>query len=588
MVAAIAATLLAIFYTEENWRGKRAWENCRRQLEAKGAVLDWAAYIPPTVPDASNIFKAPMMSEWFSRNKNDLKFANNADERTKELRTDMWSGHSPDARVAANRNKSNDVVIAEITIVPPTAKVDSRQGDALVQFADPGTPELIRRLLRERVGPVAGGVLGGAYNYSARPPSQIKPLRLLLAAEPAPDKAQIAAMFPTNTLAPASIHLHPDCHLDLQSGESNTFRVWLNPPPCPAAEFLAGNRTAEKDFELMRQGLARPYARMEGDYEKPVAGPLPDFITLRVVAQTLGERTQCYLLLNQPEAALRELTLLHELRFLMGGKPPGRPITLVAAMINVAIKGLYTGVIADGLRLHAWQEPQLAAIQQQLQEVDLLGPFYISIESERAGICRTLEITKPADLSKLFYLDPAPDDPIWKRLQSARYWASWGPRGWVYENCATLANQSERFLQALDLTNRIINAGQINTASEESQANQKRFSPYKFLAVIALPNYLKATTVTARNQTMANEALVACALERYRLAHQEFPASLAALVPQYLEKVPADLIGGKPLKYRRDGEGRYVLYSVGWNGVDDGGVAGRAIDEGDWVWEGGE
>ena len=38
---AVLATLIAIFYTEEDWRGKRAWENCKRELEAKGVVLDW-------------------------------------------------------------------------------------------------------------------------------------------------------------------------------------------------------------------------------------------------------------------------------------------------------------------------------------------------------------------------------------------------------------------------------------------------------------------------------------------------------------------------------------------------------------------
>src|ERR1700690_639076 len=62
---AIFATLIAIFYTEEDWRGKRAWENCKRELEAKGAVLDWDKLIPPPVPDDQNLFKAPNMQEWF-------------------------------------------------------------------------------------------------------------------------------------------------------------------------------------------------------------------------------------------------------------------------------------------------------------------------------------------------------------------------------------------------------------------------------------------------------------------------------------------------------------------------------------------
>ena len=50
---------------------------------------------------------------------------------------------------------------------------------------------------------------------------------------------------------------------------------------------------------------------------------------------------------------------------------------------------------------------------------------------------------------------------------------------------------------------------------------------------------------------------------------------------------------GEPLKYRRNEDGQFILYSVGWNGIDDGGklVMGKGITprvdntQGDWVWE---
>src|SRR5674476_17557 len=70
ITSAILATLLAIFYAEEDWRGKRAWDNCKRELEAKGVVLDWDKFIPPPVPDGQNFFKAPKMREWFVKNSN--------------------------------------------------------------------------------------------------------------------------------------------------------------------------------------------------------------------------------------------------------------------------------------------------------------------------------------------------------------------------------------------------------------------------------------------------------------------------------------------------------------------------------------
>ncbi len=95
---------------------------------------------------------------------------------------------------------------------------------------------------------------------------------------------------------------------------------------------------------------------------------------------------------------------------------------------------------------------------------------------------------------------------------------------------------------------------------------------------------MKATSTTARNQTLVNEAFIACGLERYRLAHGQYPETLEALVPQFAEKLPHDIIGGQPLKYHRTANGRFVLYSIGWNEKDDGGVARDGTTEADWVW----
>ena len=74
LIALVSLTVIVtLFYAEEDWRGKRAWENCKRELEAKGETLDWSAYIPPPVPDDQNFFKAPKMEEWFvGRGETDL------------------------------------------------------------------------------------------------------------------------------------------------------------------------------------------------------------------------------------------------------------------------------------------------------------------------------------------------------------------------------------------------------------------------------------------------------------------------------------------------------------------------------------
>ena len=63
---AILATLIALFYTEEDWRGKRAWENYKREWEAKGEKFDWQAFVPPSVPDDQNFFTAPIFTNMLS------------------------------------------------------------------------------------------------------------------------------------------------------------------------------------------------------------------------------------------------------------------------------------------------------------------------------------------------------------------------------------------------------------------------------------------------------------------------------------------------------------------------------------------
>lgn len=56
---AALATLIAVFYTEEDWRGRRAWENYKREMEAKGETFDWQSFAPPAVSDDLNLFNAP-------------------------------------------------------------------------------------------------------------------------------------------------------------------------------------------------------------------------------------------------------------------------------------------------------------------------------------------------------------------------------------------------------------------------------------------------------------------------------------------------------------------------------------------------
>jgi hypothetical protein len=133
-------------------------------------------------------------------------------------------------------------------------------------------------------------------------------------------------------------------------------------------------------------------------------------------------------------------------------------------------------------------------------------------------------------------------------------------------------------------------------------AETKTASPFNLLERLFIPALGSCARKFAYAQSSVDLARTAMALERYRLAHGDYPESLDALAPQFIEKVPHDVIGGGPLHYRRTSDpspqssdaasGQFVLYSVGWNERDDGGVvvfnkgSTQAVnrDEGDWVW----
>ena len=82
-------------------------------------------------------------------------------------------------------------------------------------------------------------------------------------------------------------------------------------------------------------------------------------------------------------------------------------------------------------------------------------------------------------------------------------------------------------------------------------------------------NYLKRL---ADAETQRRLAVMVIALARYQAAQGRYPERLEELLPKYLEKVSVDFMDGKPLRYRRRADGDYLLYSVGLDGRDDGGM----------------
>lgn len=95
-------------------------------------------------------------------------------------------------------------------------------------------------------------------------------------------------------------------------------------------------------------------------------------------------------------------------------------------------------------------------------------------------------------------------------------------------------------------------------------------------------------TAKAEAIALASRAGLACRLYKSRTGH--YPQALDELVPELLTEVPVDPFTGKPLVYRREGEG-FIVYSLGSNQKDDGGRSTYMITQlvmpadDDWSWK---
>jgi hypothetical protein len=107
---------------------------------------------------------------------------------------------------------------------------------------------------------------------------------------------------------------------------------------------------------------------------------------------------------------------------------------------------------------------------------------------------------------------------------------------------------------------------------------------HEFLAKALLPALANIHNKIGQGQAAANEAVIACALERYRRARGQFPSELKALIPDFLAQIPLDPINGGVMKYSAQNPIR--IYSIGWDEKDDNGTPATSAsgDNGDWVW----
>ena len=306
----------------------------------------------------------------------------------------------------------------------------------------------------------------------------------------------------------------------------------------------------------------------------------PHIPALQNLLRLVQLRALAELVEGQTDAALADTRLALRLAETMKDEP-----LLILQLKNAALLEAALQPLWEGLVRRQWSDTQLQQFEQDLAQVDLLRGLEQALRSERNWAL------SHADL-------PSQNARAAQSLRGQFTLPEHNSRsvfsGYFNGNKAIMGQVLDEWLRPMvQAQEHRVEPRRIREALTMSQAKAGLTIYYgRHLAALLLPAVAKGSIGVSARQAAVDQARLACALERYRLRHRTLPETLGVLVPEFLERLPHDLVTGQPMKYRRGSESGFTLYSVGINEQDDGGkpawkgdaVKGPDFEHGDWVW----
>lgn len=240
--------------------------------------------------------------------------------------------------------------------------------------------------------------------------------------------------------------------------------------------------------------------------------------------------------------------------------------------------------------------PQLAELQKSIESYDPMGasqPWLACLRADTIAEFDRFRSTPQEAMSHLLYVRPhAAALPVipasWRQLLNPTVFLNWlgnlsraplkalnldyfAALHWIYVDSYW---EEREWIQLLDDCGRLISSGQSKTPCFNFlEALWRREAVWLRRmgkgTCLTLPSGIAFSVLNSEVTRLL--ALHAVALHRYREKYGEFPESMGMLVPEFLPKLPHDPLTGEPLFYRKGPDPDFTLYSVGFNGRDDGG-----------------
>jgi hypothetical protein len=344
-----------------------------------------------------------------------------------------------------------------------------------------------------------------------------------------------------------------------------------------AAEFiLRAQKPGEPVIARMRELARRQDACFPVEYWDGWSASLEHCTYLRRAGLWLDFRVLALLEVGGYREAFRDTVLIFRLSEVLR-----RDILMIPFLEEIRLTEIFVRCINRGIRKHAWTAEELETFRQLLETVNAPERLAATLRTERAFLLTV----------------------IWPWLTNKQFFSSWSdlrsvpgepqPFFLIYKSfsrpgdMAFYSNLVQQDLEALDAAGeKGMNTEGFPNRLEEYFAKHDSVSERhsKLVARAWYSRYFSAYVETARLQAHVDLARAAIALELYRMEHGEYPETLDAVRPFFPKGMPLDIATMSALCYQRKEDGSFSLWSVGWDGKDDKGMAEKSPSMGDWVW----
>lgn len=265
--------------------------------------------------------------------------------------------------------------------------------------------------------------------------------------------------------------------------------------------------------------------------------------------------------------ALRSIQLGFRLHNSLRDEP-----SMIAQLVRVSILAIDSRSLNDYLKEGSISEVQAKQLFSTLASIDVNHGYIRALQGERAYFIYRMN----APYNSIFYPSSAEEDPDCIIPEMII--------GYVYEKAMFKADAAAYIhfmgeqIKIIPLSYKELNSKHVYDESD--------IPFYAILTRILAPVQSDARRHMANAQLAGDQIILA--LQAYKERYGTYPQSISELKGKLGWKLPKDTYSDKDFLYRRQGKG-FILYSVGPNMKDDGGVqrSKKYFDyreTGDFVW----